>query len=181
MRIFYSVLSIFLIGLSMGKSVAGENKTVYGYVEKVTLVEKKITLSAKLDTGAKSASLSAIQIQETEENGKTYLAFIVPTKSGNFQFKAEYAGRVRIKSRAGEVNKDVHTSSIKRPMVKVRIKLGNKERDILFNLTNRKRFNYPVLLGRDALNAFNGVVDPSGAFLQRKGIYFEVVETHDKA
>ena len=164
----------------MGKSVAGENKSEYGYVEKVTLLEKNISLSAKLDTGAKSASLSAIQIQEIEENGKTYLAFIVPTKSGNFQFKAEYAGRVRIKSRVGEANKGLHASSIKRPMVKVKIKLGNKERDILFNLTNRKRFNYPVLLGRDALNAFSGVVDPSSVFLQKKGINLEVVETDDK-
>lgn len=180
MRIFNCVISILLIGLTMGRAEAGESKAVYGYVEKVTLLEKNITLSAKLDTGAKSASLSAIKIEEIQENGKTYLTFIVPTKTGNFQFKAEYAGRVRIKPRAGEINKGINANAIKRPMVKVKIRLGNKERDILFNLTNRKRFNYPILLGRDALNAFNGVVDPSNAFLQKKGIILEVVEPDAK-
>lgn len=162
----------------MGKTVASTNKTVFGYVEKVTLIEKNVTLSAKLDTGAKSASLSAIHIEEIEEHGKTFLLFTVPTKNGNFHYKAEYAGRVRIKSRAGEVK---HVTSLRRPMVKVKIRLGDKERDVIFNLTNRKRFNYPVLLGRDAIIAFNGVVDPSNVFLLKKGIHLEVVESHDKA
>lgn len=172
-------ICILLMGLLTGEVVASESKIVYGYVEKVTLLDKNITLSAKLDTGAKTASLSAIRIKEVNENGKTYLTFTVPTKSEDYFFKAEYAGRVRIKPRMGEYQKT--PVAFKRPMIKLKVKLGNQVRLITFNLTNRKRFNYPILLGRDALVAFEGVVDPSSAFLLKKDLRLNVVDSHDKA
>lgn len=138
-------------------------KIIYGYVEKATLVDKNLTLSAKLDTGAKTASLSAIDIHEIEENGTFYLIFTVPSKQGNVQFKAKYLGKVKIKSRAGE--RKIKAAPIRRPVVMMRIQLGNKVCDIPVNLTNRKRFIYPLLLGRDAINAYSGIVDPTSAFL----------------
>jgi hypothetical protein len=67
----YSVL--FLIGyLLSGYEKKKKKKTVYGYVEKAKLVDVNLFLPAKLDTGAKSASLSAIDIQEIEKNGKIF-------------------------------------------------------------------------------------------------------------
>ncbi len=44
------------------------------------------------------------------------------------------------------------------------IRIGDKERAIPVNLANRKRFIYPILLGREAIKIFNGVVDPSVTF-----------------
>ncbi|MDP3560436.1 MAG: RimK/LysX family protein [Legionellaceae bacterium] len=140
------------------------NKQVYGYVEKVTLVEKKCVLSAKLDTGAKTASLNAENIRETEEDGKIFLYFTVSSAQGLIDFKAEYLGKVRIKARAGEFARKKH-HFLRRPVVMIRVQLGNEERDIRVNLTNRKRFNYAFLLGRDAINAFDGLVDPAHTFL----------------
>lgn len=166
MRIGLLIFS--LMWLTLGDAVAATRKVVYGYVEKVVLVDKQLTLSAKLDTGAKTASLSAINIREVKEKGKTYLQFMVPSKVGNIPFKAEYFGRVSIKPRVGE--RTLKRKPIRRPLVMVRIKLGGVERKIAMNLTNRKRFNYPILLGRDALNAFDAVVDPSAAFLLKKKI-----------
>lgn len=148
--------------------MAANEKTIYGYVEKVTLVEKNLILSAKLDSGAKSASLSAINIHELEKDGKTYLQFIVPTKTANVEFIAQYIGRVRIKVRAGEHrNPQIKTEPIKRPVVMMLMKMGDKECFIPVNLTNRKRFNYPLLLGRDAIKAFDGVIDPSLTFTRK--------------
>lgn len=157
-----SILFFFLCSLLSGYSMAAEDKIIYGYVEKAELVEKKLLVSAKLDTGAKSASLSAINIQPIEVNGKSYLKFTVPSKQGNVDFQAEYLGKVKIKVRAGE--NALGSAPLKRPVVLMRIKLGNLERDIPVNLTNRKRFIYPLLLGRDAINAFAGLIDPSTAF-----------------
>lgn len=148
--------------------MATNEKIIYGYVEKATLVDKNLTLSAKLDTGAKSASLSAINIQEFEQDGKRFLRFIVPSKSGNVEFTSEYIGKVRIKVRAGEsLIKGIKPEPIKRPVVMIRIKIGEKERMIAVNLTNRKRFNYPLLLGRDAIKSFDGLIDPGVAFTLR--------------
>lgn len=152
--------------LSVGCSMASEQKIVYGYVEKVTLVDKNLNLSAKLDTGAKSASLSAIHIEEVEQDNKTYLRYIVPSKQGPVEFMSEYLGKVRIKVRAGE-HKDGKIEPLRRPVVLLRVQLGNIEKAIPVNLTNRKRFNYPLLLGRDAIIAFSGLVDPSLTFTQK--------------
>lgn len=66
--------------------------------------------------------------------------------------------------RAGE---NLAAEPIKRPIVLINVKIGEKIRAIPVNLTNRKRFNYPLLLGRDAIIAFNGLVDPSHAFMMR--------------
>jgi hypothetical protein len=43
----------------------------------------------------------------------------------------------------------------------MRLRLGEKEREVRVNLTNRKRFIYPLLLGREAILAFNGLIDPA--------------------
>ncbi|KTD17996.1 ATP-dependent zinc protease family protein [Legionella jordanis] len=146
--------------------MAADQKIIYGYVEKATLVDKGMVLSAKLDTGAKSASLSAVDIHEVEKNGKPYLQFKVPGKNGEEEFTCEYVGKVKIKVRAGEhPSLQHHAEPIKRPVVLIDVKIGDKTRTIPVNLTNRKRFNYPLLLGRDAIIAFDGLVDPQHAFM----------------
>lgn len=153
---------LFLAGTMLsGYTMAAEKKIIYGYVEKATLVDQSLVLSAKLDTGAKSASLSAINIEQIEKDGVTYLRFIVPSKKGNTLFVAEYLGKVKIKSRAGE---NSQSEPIKRPVVRMKIQLGDIIKEIPVNLTNRKRFIYPLLLGRDAIIAFSGLVDPGTAF-----------------
>lgn len=145
--------------------MATHEKIIFGYIEKVTLVDKDITLSAKLDTGAKSASLNATHITEIQVNGKPYLSFIVPSKEGDVEFKCEYVGDVNIKVRAGEAKlSHLFRKTIQRPVVLMRVKLGDKEETIQVNLTNRKRFIYPLLLGRKAIIAFNGIVDPGMKF-----------------
>lgn len=143
--------------------MAAEQKIIYGYVEKATLVDKDLVVSAKLDTGAKSASLSAVKIERITVNEKPYLRFIVPSKQGDVQFTAEYIGKVKIKVRSGEHLKP-KTEPLERPVVLLKIRIGDIERTIPVNLTNRKRFIYPLLLGRDAIKEFSGLVDPGAAF-----------------
>lgn len=150
--------------------MAKDERRIYGYVEKATIVDKKrVSLSAKLDTGAKSASLSATQITLIEVKGVPYLRFIVPTKSGDYPLEAEYIGRVQIKARSHELpsasaSSTVSINYIKRPVVRLNIELGDKVRSVRVNLTNRKHFLYPLLLGRDAIIDFNGAVDPALIF-----------------
>lgn len=163
MRLIYPFLVV--TSLMAGPLMANTDVQTYGYVEKATLIEKNLTLSAKLDTGAKSASLNAINIIEKEIKGVPYLHFTVPTKDGNQEFECPYIGKVRIKVRANESKPGVAaTAPIRRPVVLLKIKLGDKIRDIRVNLTNRKRFIYPLLLGRDAIINFNGAVNPALTF-----------------
>lgn len=146
-------------------AMAMNEKTIYGYIEKATLTEKNLALSAKFDTGAASASLSAMHITETDINGKTYLTFTVPSKKGDVTFTCEYVGKIKIKLRPTETHATPQLKkSTNRPVVLMHLKLGEKKRVIRVNLANRKRFLYPLLLGREAIVAFDGIVDPSLKF-----------------
>lgn len=72
---------------------------------------------------------------------------------------------MKIKVRANEANPGAAASApIKRPVVLLNLQLGDQIKAIRVNLTNRKRFIYPLLLGRDAIIAFNGAVDPALTF-----------------
>lgn len=160
------ILTLFIfLSLMTGSLMATNTTQIYGYVEKISFPDKNLILSAKLDTGAKSASLHAINITEINVKGVPYLRFTVPTKTGDYIFECEYKGRVKIKVRAGENGSTLLPHEpIKRPVVLVKVQLGDQERTIKVNLTNRKRFLYPLLLGRDAIIAFNGAIDPARTF-----------------
>lgn len=148
-----------------GPLMANNEVQTYGYVEKATLPDNNLILSAKLDTGAKSASLNATDITPIDVNGVPYLRYTVPTKTGNFTFESKYIGKVKIKVRANETAAGTPSvAPIKRPVVLLKIRLGDKERLLPVNLTNRKRFLYPLLLGRDAIISFSGSVDPALTF-----------------
>lgn len=157
----FFIILVFLTGSSMANSVT----QIYGYVEKTALVDKNLTVSAKLDTGAKSSSLHATKIEEILIKGVPHLRFTVATKDGEAVLESEYVGKVKIKVRESETNPGhLRSTPIKRPVVLVNIKLGDKVRAIKVNLTNRKRFLYPLLLGRDAIIDFNGAVNPAVTF-----------------
>lgn len=145
-------------------------KHLYGRVEKVTLLQHNITLSTKFDTGAKSASLNASDITSIQQNGKTYLRFRVPDTKKNIWFVAPYVGDIQIKARVDEKHiLNQNNSTLIRPVVLMQVQIGNEQRMIRVNLTNRKRFTYPLLLGREAIIAFDGIVDPSVKYtLQHK-------------
>lgn len=156
---------LIVLALFTGSVMAQNNTRVYGYVEKVTLIEKNLTVSAKLDTGAKSASLHATNIEEIQVKGVPYLRYTVSTKNGEAVFESEYVGKVKIKVRDSEVNPShKQATPMRRPVVLLKVKLGEKVRALKVNLTNRKRFLYPLLLGRDAIIDFDGAVDPALTF-----------------
>lgn len=74
-NIFISLL--ILTFLFLPSTAAMAKKSVYGYLEPVTLASSKVTLTAKLDTGAETASISAKDIQLYEKEGEEYVKFKV--------------------------------------------------------------------------------------------------------
>ncbi len=164
-RISLLGLCVFICAQAVASPAPVHSKIVYGYLEKAVLPEKQLTLKAKLDTGAKSASLYAKRIRQIDKQGKSYLKFVVPTKAGDIPFTCEHVGDVSIKARSGEIGGvRIKNPFMKRPVVNMPVQLGDETRTIRVNLANRKRFTYPLLLGREALVAFNGIVDPAQKF-----------------
>lgn len=165
---FFRMLLVWLCALFIGKAFANtvlQPKMIYGYLERASLPDKALTLKAKLDTGAKSASLHAVHIHYITLDDKPYVSFVVPTKKGDVLFTYPHVGDVSIKARSGEVaGVRIKSPFIRRPVVMMPIRLGQATQTIRVNLANRKRFRYPLLLGREALIAFNGMVDPAKKF-----------------
>ncbi len=80
------------------------NKSVYGYLEPVTLHPNKIPLTAKLDTGAETASLSATEIHIYEKDGKEYVRFKVshPEIEYTPEYNLPLFRQMKIKKRVDE-------------------------------------------------------------------------------
>lgn len=144
-------------------------KMVFGVVEKITFIPEDVTLSAKLDTGAKTSSLGVIEMKIIEENHQKWIHFAVNTKKGKIFFTKKLEGYKKIKIRQPEKKIDpLHRGYVSRPVVFMEVRLGDRQQLIAVNLANRKNFIYPFLLGRDAINQLGGIIDPSQRFTIKK-------------
>ncbi|KAF1052734.1 MAG: hypothetical protein GAK43_01759 [Stenotrophomonas maltophilia] len=137
-------------------------KTVYGLNEYAHIGELDQVLAAKLDTGAKTASLSARDIKRFKRDGETWVRFYLATDSADQQPLERPLARVsKIKRRHGDYDPDADQAYTLRPVIELDVCMGKVRRTIEVNLTDRSAFQYPLLIGSDALKRFGALVDPS--------------------
>ncbi len=122
-----------------------DEKVIFGEVEDVTFIDEDLTLEARVDTGAETSSVGVFALTQFERDGQDWVRFkLVNLKKAPW---LEYRIRddVRIKSR-------VKGFTDERYEIEMDIKVGNTVyRDQIFNLANRRRFEYQALLGRSFL------------------------------
>lgn len=156
-KIFFIVLFVLFSIFSSITTLA--KKSVYGYLEPVTLHPDGTSITAKLDTGADTASLSATDIHVYKKVSKEYVKFKVshPEIKKNIDYDLPLIRHVKIKSRA------IDDSKVKkphlRPVVDIQIYFDGKPHIINFNLIDRSHFSTPILLGRKALSELGVIVD----------------------
>ena len=143
------------------------SKLILGRVEYVQIQGKLTNLKARVDTGAKSSSLSATDIRNFERNGESWVRFNVLVDAQTTQLEAPVERYVRIR----QVNSQ---ASERRPEVKLRVKMGQLDQLTPFTLTDRSQMLYPVLLGRSFLTDI-AVVDVALKFTQGKVLLDEQV------
>lgn len=136
-------------------------KVTAGWVEKVSLSDKSFQVRAKLDTGAKTSSINAIDIEPIIKDGKRWVRFTLvleDTKSEirKITMQQPVVRRVRIKEH--------HEKHDKRSVVKLPLCFAGNIHQVEFSLKNRAGFNYPVLLGRKFLRE-TILVDSEHTFL----------------
>jgi len=152
-------VSLYVLFFFLFSVPVAANKSVYGYLEPVTLHPDQVSLTAKLDTGARNASLSAIDIHIYEKNGKEYVKFKVshPQIDQTPHYNLPLVRHTKIKKREDESagTKNYHS----RPVVKMQILFDGKPYKINVNLIDRSRFTTPMLLGRKALEEIGVIVD----------------------
>ncbi|MBS0359215.1 MAG: ATP-dependent zinc protease [Proteobacteria bacterium] len=158
---------LVLLFLCQSPAFASVLEQKFGQVEHVLLLPENLKLVGKMDTGAKTSSLDAIDITEFERNGETWVRFTVPLENPRkgVVFERKLEGYTHIKRRKPLYLNIKKEAPMKRPVVKIMLCIGNEKYEEKFNLANRSDFLYPVLIGRSTIAHFNGVVDPQEKFI----------------
>ena len=130
------------------QTIEAFEKIIIGEVEKVTILPWKISLPARIDSGA---SISSIDVREFFISRKK-VKFRLPDRAGGQQLELPLLGWRMVKS-AG-------SGKQRRPVVEMEICLGGKKIKTPVTLSNRSLMEYPMVIGRQALTG-NFLIDVS--------------------
>ena len=163
LQFFFQVFIIcFLLGF-VTQAQGEPEKIVAGWVEKIILAPQQLKLRAKLDTGAKTSSIHAVDVKTFERNEQPWVRFTLPAvdveDAKPHQVEAEVVRTVLIKRHK--------LDSMRRIVVELDFCMDGGYYRSEFTLANRTNYNYPVLLGRRFLEN-HIIVDPSEKFLHSK-------------
>jgi hypothetical protein len=103
----------------------GGEKTVYGLNEYAKLGGIDLEVAAKLDTGAKTASLSARDIKRFKRNGESWVRFYLAIDAAHSHPIERPLARVsKIKRRAGDYDPEEGKNYTARPVIELDICMG---------------------------------------------------------
>ncbi|GET25345.1 alpha-L-glutamate ligase [Prolixibacter sp. NT017] len=138
-----------------------ENKIIVGSEEWCSLPDLNIpAIKARVDSGAKTSSIHAINIQPFKKEGIPWVNFDIPPIQNDgktsVHCEAEIVDRRTVKSSSG--------ISERRYVIKTSVALGEASWEIELTLANRDSMGYRMLLGREAMSG-RMLVDPEARFL----------------
>jgi len=130
------------------------NLPVIGEVEDVVIHPLNLKFEARIDTGAKSTSIHAENIQLIEREGKRYVRFSLLDKETNtlVELERRFRRKVLIKQQGG--------NNESRYVVTLWLTLGKTKDEVEVNLTDRSDYDYKLLVGRNLLTD-RAIVDVS--------------------
>ncbi len=143
------------------KARSTRSLTVVGWREWVRLPElSSDSIKAKIDTGARSSSLHAFDLELFDRDGAPWARFAVHPRQrsaeGSATVEAPLVDSRSVKSSSGVAEV--------RPVISTRMQLGGVEREIELTLTRRDDMGFRMLVGRQALRgAFS--VAPARSFV----------------
>lgn len=138
---------------------------VLGWREWIGLPELGVPfIKAKVDTGARTSSLHALNPHEFEQDGKKYVRFVLPHYRGDGHGRMECVAplieRREIRSSNGNAEE--------RFVIATHIAVGHHRLKVEVSLANRSIMGFPMLLGRTAMKAGRFLVLPSKSYLAGK-------------
>lgn len=137
---------------------SGADKITVGSAETVLITPPGIAVAARIDTGADSNSLSATNRVYFERDGDDWVRFDIEVESGTYTLERRVRRHVRVVQQSD-------AGGTRRPVVVLRVQLGEIFGSFEFNLSDRTHLKHPVILGRKFLMD-TMVVDVSRQFVQ---------------
>lgn len=153
-----SALSVAATSMSTDDTAAPRPLPTLGWIENAYLVDPGFPLQAKLDTGATTSSLDARVIKKFSQDGKRWVRFAVRNPENG-------AETVLVRERQRTIGIVQHVGDTEvRATVNVEICIAGQRHVIEVSLVDRENFQYPLLLGRRALQDI-AVIHPGTRFL----------------
>lgn len=127
---------------------------VIGWREKVSLPELGIDkIDAKIDSGALTSALHAVDIEEFQQDGAPWVSFTVPSaKRADAHCRLPLVDNRLVKN----------TSGVWAPrfFIKTRMLLGDRAWSIEISLADREQMGFELILGRTAVRGHDLLIDP---------------------
>ena len=121
-----------------------KEKVLIGRVEWVELPDVKIKHKARIDSGAKTTSMHAVNIEEVDQRGELFVKFQTLDSANKVVEVVRKVDTIqRVSNTAGFVSR--------RYVIKEKVKMGNIEREVSINLNDRSKMDYKFLVGRNLL------------------------------
>ena len=138
-----------------------QHKLVLGEIEHVEIKALDQIFDARVDTGAATSSLNAIDISEFERNGKQWVRFHLSDGENKPDdsnwIESPIVRYVRIRQSTNEETE-------RRAVVQLWVKIGSINEKTEFTLADRSQMSHPVLLGREFIRDI-AVVDVSRKYI----------------
>ena len=138
--------------------VMSGDKMVVGEMERVWLEPPGASLIARVDTGAHSSSLHAENLVEFERDGEDWVRFDLILGDEIETLERRVARYVRVYQQADP-------EGTRRPVVTMRLRLGDVHDSFEFTLADRSHLDFQLLLGRNFLTDM-ALVDVGKQFVQ---------------
>ncbi len=138
---------------------------ILGAIENVEIADIKQQFSARIDTGATTSSLNAVDLQEFERNGTQWVRFHLINQDVQADGKLEWITAPVIRN--VKIRQSTTEEAERRPVVELWIKLGAIHEKVQFTLADRSHMTHSVLLGREFIQDI-AVIDVSKEFVQSK-------------
>lgn len=157
-----ALLSVFFLpNLVRADGPAIKGKRTFGIFEKLTVLPGDFIMKAKIDTGAVTSSINSRDVEPFAKGGKDWVRFRVQSKDKKIDKVMEMPilkiGQIKNRQKPGETK----LTYTKRYYVEMDLCLDGQRRKVTVNLADRRHFDYALLIGRETIIAFDGVVDPA--------------------
>ena len=133
---------------------------IIGWREIIALPDLGIAeMKAKIDTGARTSALHALDLETEQQNGEQWVSFHVP----------RLGGQQSVRHRARVLDKRLikNTSGVPqlRYVIKTVVVIGNRKWQIELSLTDRNKMKHDLILGRTAMRRHKLLVAPDKSYL----------------
>ncbi|MBD3789956.1 MAG: ATP-dependent zinc protease [Campylobacterales bacterium] len=122
------------------ESEVDTNKTIIGAVEKVRVIPGNFVMKARIDTGASMTSIGVDNdVEIVNEDGQDWAYVTI----NDIKMKHKVVKYIYVKQHGSD--------SHKRPVIRLKLILGNVAQNVNVTLADRSNFQYQLLIGRNLL------------------------------